>query len=347
MARDDLTYSAAGVDIDTGNELVRRIKNLKGASRPEILSGIGGFAGAFSVPAGYRDPVFLSSTDGVGTKLKVAFMANRHDTVGQDLVAMSVNDVLAMGGEPVVFLDYFATGRLDADTAHAVIKGISDACTLAGCTLLGGETAELPGFYADGEYDLAGFCVAVAERSSLPEPDRVSPGDVVIGLPSSGLHSNGYSLARRVIFDVLGLGIDDPFPGEPDGRTVADVLLEPTVIYVKDVLPLIKEGLVRAMVHVTGGGLVDNPPRVLPAGLGMDLDRSSWKEPNVFRVLREAGVSDAEMARTFNLGLGYLVVVPQENSDRALDMLRSSGSDARVVGRITQRDGSSRESRLV
>jgi phosphoribosylformylglycinamidine cyclo-ligase len=305
-----LTYRAAGVDIEAGDEAVRRIAPLARATfRPEVLGDIGAFAGFVRVPDKYREPVLVSATDGVGTKLKVAFMADRHDTVGVDLVAMAVNDVLVHGAEPLYFLDYIGCHRLDPARIERIVRGVAEGCRQAGCALIGGETAELGDLYGPGEYDLAGFAVGVAERSRIVDGAAVRAGDVVIGLASSGLHANGYSLARRIVFDVLRLPLDAEFPGT--GRPVADVLLEPTRIYVRAVLPLLERVPVRAMAHITGGGLTGNLPRVLPEGCRAVIRRAAWPVPPVFGTLQRAGrVAEGEMFRTFNMGIGFVLVVP-------------------------------------
>ena len=329
-----LTYRDAGVDIDAGDDAVRRIAPLAAATaRPEVLGGVGGFASFVAVPARFREPVLVSSTDGVGTKLKVAFLAGRHDTVGIDLVAMGVNDVLVHGAEPLYFLDYVGLARLDPARVEAIVRGVAEGCRLAGCALVGGETAELPDLYAPGEYDLAGFAVGVVERSRIVDGRAVRPGDVVLGLASSGLHANGYTLARRIVFDVLGLGIGDPLPGT--GRTVAEALLEPTRIYVPSVLALLAEVEVSAMAHVTGGGLPGNVPRVLPEGCRARIRRSAWRVPAVFEALGAAGrVEDAEMFRTFNMGVGYLVVVAEAAAERAATLLAAAGETVLRLGEI-------------
>src|SRR5438105_12353552 len=301
-----LTYRDSGVDIDEGDALVERIKpHARRTMRPEVLAGIGGFGGLFEVPRRYDEPVLVVGTDGVGTKLKLAFLAGKHDTVGIDLVAMSVNDVVVCGAEPLVFLDYFATSRLKAAEAEQVIKGIAEGCARAGCSLIGGETAELPGFYQGGEYDLAGFCVGVVEKSRILDGAQVRAGDVVLGLASSGLHSNGFSLARKVLEREL----------TPE---LARDLLEPTRIYVKDCLALREAVQVHAFAHITGGGLPGNLPRVLPAEHRAVLKRGSWPVPEVFRKLQKAGnVTDGEMLRTFNLGVGMCAVVSRADAARA------------------------------
>ncbi len=323
-----LTYRDAGVDIDEGDALVERIKpHARRTARREVLAGIGGFGGLFEVPAGYREPVMVVGTDGVGTKLKLAFLAGKHDTVGIDLVAMSVNDVVVCGAEPVVFLDYFATSRLRAEEAEQVIKGIAEGCVRAGCALIGGETAELPGFYSQGEYDLAGFCVGVVEKSRILDGSRVKAGDAVLGLSSSGLHSNGFSLARKVFEHNLT-------------PQLARELLEPTRIYVKDCLALREALDVHAFAHVTGGGLPGNLPRVLPAGHRAVLRRGSWTEPPIFaRIQRAGNVADAEMLRTFNMGIGMCAVVSRADVPRALSLLQKRGQEAFEIGVVESAPG--------
>ena len=329
-----LTYREAGVDIDAGEDAVRRITPLvRATSRAEVIGGLGGFASFVSVPSKYREPVLVSSTDGVGTKLKVAFLAGRHDTVGIDLVAMGVNDILVHGAEPLYFLDYIAIGRLDPEQIEAIVSGVATGCRQAGCALVGGEMAEHPDSHAPGEYDLAGFAVGVVERTRLIDGSAVRPGDVVIGLASSGLHSNGFTLVRRIVFDVMRLGIFDPLPGTD--RSVADELLEPTRIYARSIQKLLESVEVRAMAHVTGGGLTGNVPRVLPQGCRARILRNSWSMPAVFETLREAGrVEDAEMFRTFNMGVGYLVIVPPTAAETAARLLREEGEKVARLGEI-------------
>ncbi|HET8538932.1 MAG TPA: phosphoribosylformylglycinamidine cyclo-ligase [Anaeromyxobacter sp.] len=334
-----LTYRDAGVDIDEGDRLVELIKPFaRRTLRPEVLAGIGGFGGLFALDvAKWRQPVLVSGTDGVGTKLKVAFAADRHDTVGQDLVAMCVNDVAVVGAEPLFFLDYFATGKLSADQAAQVVKGIAEGCRIAGCALVGGETAELPGFYAEGEYDLAGFSVGCVERSRIVDGRSVAPGDVVIGIASSGLHSNGYSLARKALlekhpldrtFDALG------------GRTLADALLEPTRIYAQDVLALLAKVPVKAFAHVTGGGLPGNVPRNLPDGARAVLEERRWPRPPIFDLVeREGQVARDEMYRTFNMGLGLVAVVAPGDEAAAHAVLRERDLGAWTVGAIEKGEG--------
>jgi phosphoribosylformylglycinamidine cyclo-ligase len=322
-----LTYRDAGVDIDAGDELVERIKpHVKRTLRPEVIGGLGGFGALFGVPRGYEDPVLVSGTDGVGTKLKVAFATGRHDTIGIDLVAMCVNDIATSGAEPLFFLDYFASGKLDVAVGESVIAGIAEGCRQAGCALVGGETAELPGMYSDGEYDLAGFAVGIVERAKILDGKRIAPGDVVLGVASSGLHSNGYSLARKLL------------PLEEH----ADLLLAPTKIYVKAIRAALAAGDVKGIAHITGGGLVENPPRILADGQLMRLDESRWPLPTVFQKIAAAGVSRAEMRRTFNCGLGLVVVVAAGDGARVKDALESAGESAFVVGEIAAGDGEPR-----
>ena len=329
-----LTYREAGVDIDAGEDAVRRITPLaRATSRAEVIGGLGGFASFVSVPSKYREPVLVSSTDGVGTKLKVAFLAGRHDTVGIDLVAMGVNDIIVHGAEPLYFLDYIAVGRLDPEQIEAIVSGVATGCRQAGCALVGGEMAEHPDSHAPGEYDLAGFAVGVVERTRLIDGSAVRPGDVVIGLASSGLHSNGFTLVRRIVFDVMRLGVFDRLPGTD--RSVADELLEPTRIYARAIQKLLETVEVRAMAHVTGGGLTGNVPRVLPQGCRVRIFRDSWSMPAVFETLREAGrVEDAEMFRTFNMGVGYLVIVPPTAAETAARLLREEGEKVARLGEV-------------
>jgi phosphoribosylformylglycinamidine cyclo-ligase len=332
------TYRDAGVDIDAGDRLVARIAALaRRTRRPEVLAGIGGFGAAFRAPRGLRDPLFVTATDGVGTKLRIAFQLDRHDTVGIDLVAMNVNDVLTLGAEPLVFLDYFATSRLDVDRAAAVVRGIAEGCRQAGCALVGGETAEMPSFYAAGEYDLAGFVVAVVERKRRIDGSRIRPGHALVGVASSGLHSNGYSLVRRVLADRgVSLAADVPELGEPLG----DVLLRPTRIYVKTLLPLLRgEGGVRVdgVAHVTGGGIPGNLPRILPRGCRARIERGSWPEPPIFGWLAANGpIETDEMDRTFNRGLGLVLAVPPRSADRVVDALRRRREKAWLVGEVVR-----------
>jgi phosphoribosylformylglycinamidine cyclo-ligase len=328
------TYSAAGVDIAAGDAAVDRIKaKVRSTYRPEVLGDIGGFGGLVALPEGYRSPVLVSSTDGVGTKAMVARAARRFDTIGIDLVAMCVDDIVCQGAEPLFFLDYISVGALDPDQIDALVTGVVEGCRQAGCALVGGEMAEHPGAMEPGEFDLVGFVVGVAERDRILTGENARAGDVLIGLPSPGLRSNGYSLARRVLFERAGLSLDDDlFPG----RTVADELLTPSVIYAPAVGRLLGDVDVRAVAHITGGGIAGNLPRVLPAGVDAELERSAWEVPRVFgEIQRHGQVSDDEMARVFNLGLGMVVVVPAEDAGRALAVLREAGHAAAEVGRLT------------
>jgi phosphoribosylformylglycinamidine cyclo-ligase len=333
-----LTYKQAGVDIDAGDELVERIKPLAAATRiAEVMGDVGGFAGLCRVPAEVEEPVLVSGTDGVGTKLKLAFLTGVHDTIGFDLVGMCVNDVLTCGARPLFFLDYFATGKLQVGVAEKVITGIAAACKESGCALLGGETAELPGMYAPGEYDLAGFAVGVVARKRIVDGSRVTAGDVAIGLPSSGLHANGYSLARSVLFEVMKLSPADR-PPELGGKTLGEMLLLPTRLYARHVNALLGDSGIdlRAMCHVTGGGLPANMPRVLPEGLGLRIERM-WHEPAIFALLRRGGAVDPrEMRHTFNLGIGFVFVVPERDAPRAIDALRALGESPFRAGAVVR-----------
>ena len=330
-----LSYKDAGVDIDAGDALVERIKPLaRKTMREGVLAGIGGFGALFEVPKRYREPVLVSGTDGVGTKLKLAFEWNMHDTVGIDLVAMSVNDVLVQGAEPLFFLDYFACGKLDVDTAAAVVGGIARGCELSGCALIGGETAEMPDVYKEGDYDLAGFAVGIVEKSAIIDGSTIVSGDVLIGLPSSGAHSNGYSLVRRIIAR-SGADLAAPFDGE---QTLADAVMAPTRIYVKPLLALTKALPVKGMAHITGGGLTGNVPRILPEEVRAEIAQAAWQRPRLFDWLqREGGVADDEMHRVFNCGIGMVVVVSVEDAPGALQILRDAGEPAVVIGSIMAR----------
>ena len=330
-----LSYRDAGVDISAGDELVERIKPFaKKTMREGVLSNLGGFGALFEIPKRYREPVLVSGTDGVGTKLKLAFDLHRHDTVGIDLVAMSANDVLVQGAEPLFFLDYFGCGKLDVDTATRVIVGIAKGCEYAGCALIGGETAEMPDMYPDGEYDLAGFAVGVVEKSQIITGQNIVPGDVVIGLASSGAHSNGYSLVRKILARARP-DLDAPFDGS---RTLADVLMEPTRIYVKPVRALIATLPVKGIAHITGGGLTENIPRVLPEAVKAVIEQSTWHRPELFRWLqREGRVAESEMHRVFNCGIGMCLVVAREHAIQALQFLNAAGEKAVQIGRIEAR----------
>jgi phosphoribosylformylglycinamidine cyclo-ligase len=335
---DPLTYRDAGVDIEAGDEAVRRLApHARSTTRPEVIGGIGAFASFVKIPRGYTEPILVSSTDGVGSKLKVAFRADRHDTVGIDLVAMGVNDVLVHGGEPLYFLDYIGTGRVEPARIERIVAGVAEGCRRAGCALVGGEISEMPDIYTSGEYDLVGFAVGVVEASRILDGRAVRPGDVVLGLASAGLHSNGFTLARKIVFDVMKLGVDAALPGT--GRTVAEELLEPTRIYARGVLRLLKEVEVHAMAHITGGGLPGNVPRVLPERCRAVLRRGAWAVPPVFETLRQAGrVAEAEMFRTFNMGIGYVVIVPPAAAERATAVLTAAGETVRTIGEIVAGD---------
>ena len=336
MNSSPLSYKDAGVDIDAGDALVERIKPFaKRTMRPEVLGGIGGFGALFEVPKRYREPVLVSGTDGVGTKLKLAFEWKMHDTVGIDLVAMSVNDVLVQGAEPLFFLDYFACGKLDVETATAVIGGIARGCELSGCALIGGETAEMPGMYPPGEYDLAGFAVGAVEKSRILTGADVRAGDVVLGLASSGVHSNGFSLVRKCIERA---GAD--LPAVLDGQPFREAVMAPTRLYVKSVLALLAQHPVRALAHITGGGLIENIPRVLPDGCCAHLRKGSWPQSELFAWLqRTAGIDDHEMNRTFNNGIGMVVVVEAAQAEAAAALLREQGETVYPVGVIAARNG--------
>ncbi len=333
-----LSYRDAGVDIDAGDALVERIKPYaKRTLRPEVLAGIGGFGALVELPKRYREPVLVSGTDGVGTKLKLAFALNRHDTIGIDLVAMSVNDILVQGAEPLFFLDYYVCERLDVAVAADVVKGIADGCEQAGCALIGGETAEHPGAFVPGEYDLAGFAVGVVEKSKAIDGRRIAAGDVLVGLGSSGPHSNGFSLIRRIL-DVCGADLRAPAPGLGGTRTLGETLLAPTRIYVKPVLALMREVDVKGMAHITGGGLLENTHRMFPAHLAARLDRASWPRPPIFDWLQQRGnVADAEMHRVFNCGIGMVVVVAADDADRAQRLLAAAGESVYRIGAVVPR----------
>ncbi|MBX3263283.1 MAG: phosphoribosylformylglycinamidine cyclo-ligase [Labilithrix sp.] len=328
-----ISYREAGVDIDAGDELVERIKPFARMTRiPEVLGDVGGFAGLCAVPGDVVDPVLVSGTDGVGTKLKVAFLTGVHDTIGFDLVGMCVNDVITTGARPLFFLDYFGTGKLQVGVAERVVKGIAEACKEAGCALLGGETAELPGMYAEGEYDLAGFAVGVVSRPAIVDGKRVSAGDRAIGVASSGLHSNGYSLARRALFDAMKLAPGDR-PARLGGESVAEALLAPTRLYARHVRAVLAAGVdVRAMSHITGGGLPGNLPRVLPDGLGVRLG-APWKRPAIVELVAER-VEEVELRRVFNLGVGFVFVVPADQAARAREALAAQGEEPIDLGEV-------------
>lgn len=326
-----LSYKDAGVDIDAGNALVDRIKGVaKRTARPEVMGGLGGFGALCEIPEGYKQPVLVSGTDGVGTKLRLAMDLNKHDTIGIDLVAMCVNDLVVAGAEPLFFLDYYATGQLNVDTAADVVKGIGAGCELAGAALVGGETAEMPGMYDGDDYDLAGFCTGVVEKSEIIDGSKVAVGDTLIGLASSGPHSNGYSLIRKII-EVSDADLDQ----EIEGRKLSDALMEPTRIYVKSILKLMKAQQVNALSHITGGGLLENIPRVLPEGAKAVIRTDSWNPSGVFQWLQSSGnVDSREMYRTFNCGVGMVICVPADQADAALANLKESGEDAWIIGSI-------------
>ena len=343
-SRPNLSYRDAGVDIDAGDELVERIKPFaKRTMRPEVLAGIGGFGGLVEIGKRFKDPVLVSGTDGVGTKLMLAFALDRHDTVGIDLVAMSVNDILVQGAEPLFFLDYFACGKLDVDVATAVVKGIAAGCETAGCALIGGETAEMPGMYKEGEYDLAGFAVGVVDRADIIDGRSITAGDVVLGIASSGPHSNGFSLIRKIVA-ASGSDLASPF----DGTTLGAALLAPTRIYVKPVLALMHDVKVKGMAHITGGGLLENVPRMLPPGLQARLSRATWSRPPIFSWLQRHGnVADEEMHRVFNCGIGMTIVVAPEHADRAIKVLGGAGERAHRIGSIVAQPAGERATVVV
>lgn len=332
MSKQSLSYKDAGVDINAGNALVERIKpEVKRTTRAEVIGGLGGFGALCAIPSKYKEPVLVSGTDGVGTKLRLAIDLKKHDTIGIDLVAMCVNDLVVQGAEPLFFLDYYATGKLDVNVAADVVKGIADGCVQSGCALVGGETAEMPGMYHAGDYDLAGFCVGVVEKSEIIDGSRVKNGDALIALGSSGPHSNGYSLVRKVI-DVAGV---NPATELLDNKLLSEHLLAPTKIYVKSVLALIKQADVHAIAHLTGGGFWENIPRVLPKNTKAVIDEKSWKWPSVFNWLQEKGNIDTyEMYRTFNCGVGMVIALPQEQVETALAILKQAGENAWLIGHI-------------
>ena len=331
-----LSYRDAGVDIDAGNALVEKIKpHAKRTLRPEVLGGLGGFGALFEIPLDrYKKPVLVAGTDGVGTKLKLAMDMGKHDTIGIDLVAMCVNDLIVQGAEPLFFLDYYATGHLNVDAAADVVKGIADGCLLSGCSLTGGETAEMPGMYEGDDYDLAGFCVGIVDKDQVIDGSKVGAGDVIIGLASSGPHSNGYSLIRKVL-EVSGASLNDDFNGQPLG----EVLLAPTRIYIKPLLALFKQVDVHALAHITGGGLTENLPRVLPDNCRAVIDTQGWQRPEIFNWLQQQGnIEDSELYRTFNCGVGMTIVVPADQAEAAVAQLNQAGETATIIGRIESFD---------
>jgi phosphoribosylformylglycinamidine cyclo-ligase len=345
MTSESMTYRAAGVDIDAGEELVRRIKPAVAATRRAgVLSGLGGFGGLFELPTGYRNPVLVSGTDGVGTKLKLAIAQGRHGGVGIDLVAMCANDIVVCGAEPLFFLDYYATGKLDVDVAADVVSGIAEGCKRAGCALIGGETAEMPRMYGAGDYDLAGFCVGIVEKDAILEAGAVRPGDALIAMASSGPHSNGYSLIRRVL-EASGASLDTPVQPADDSdprqpTALGDALLEPTRIYAKAAQALIRHGGVHSLAHITGGGITDNLPRSLPPNTKAAIDLRSWALPPVFRWLQDAGgIEQPEMLRTFNCGVGMIASVAADRAVGICGLLRTAGEDAWIIGRVEPHKG--------
>ncbi|MBF0472975.1 MAG: phosphoribosylformylglycinamidine cyclo-ligase [Nitrospirae bacterium] len=327
-----LTYKDAGVDIKEADKLIASISSMaKKTYRPEVVTGIGSFGALFALDIiKYKEPVIVSGTDGVGTKLDIAIMMDVHDTIGIDLVAMCVNDIITSGAEPLFFLDYLATSKLRAEQGSQIIKGIAEGCLQAGCSLIGGETAEMPGFYPEGVYDLSGFAVGVVEKSEIINGADIKAGDVIIGLPSRGVHSNGFSLVRKTLFEHAGMDVATNV--KELGKTIGKALLEPTIIYVKTVEEIKKRVKIKGMAHITGGGITDNLPRTLPKGLGAEIDRSSWIVPAIFRLIQEKGnINDAEMLKTFNMGIGFMIVVDKEDAEKI--------SEYNVVGRVVEGDG--------
>ena len=343
MANEKLSYKGAGVDIDAGEELVKNIKPLAAKTKRDgLVGGIGGFGALFEIPKHYKQPILVTGTDGVGTKLRLALDIGRHNTIGIDLVAMSVNDILVQGAEPLFFLDYFSCGKLDVERATEVVSGIAKGCELSGCALIGGETAEMPGMYNRGDYDLAGFCVGAVEREKILSPEKISEGDILLGLAASGLHSNGFSLVRHIV-EEAGISYTDDAPFQT-GTTLAEALLEPTKIYVTSALAAIAAGGVHGIAHITGGGLIENIPRVLPKGLGADLNASAWKLPEVFRWLAITGkISQREMARTFNCGIGMVVIVDESRANDLSKIFMKCHEQVIPIGQIVKRENSSVE----
>lgn len=342
MEKKTITYKDAGVDIDAGNASVELIKPyVKQTQRPEVIGGLGGFGGLFAFDKSkYENPVLVSGTDGVGTKLKLAFDMNKHDTIGIDAVAMCVNDILVSGAEPLFFLDYVALGKLEPEQLAQVVKGVADGCVQANCALVGGETAEMPGFYKVGEYDVAGFCVGVVDRNKIIDGSKIKAGDVIFGLPSSGLHSNGFSLARKLMLEVEGKALTDPFGDS--GKSIGEVMLEPTRIYVKSVLALLEAlpDAVLGMAHITGGGLLENVPRVLPKTVNAVFDRSTWPKPAIFDALADAGnLGDDELYKTFNMGIGFVIIADKEQAEAVAAKLTALNETFYRIGEITDGDG--------
>ena len=336
MENKKLTYRDAGVDIDAGNYSVQLIKDsVKATYRPEVLGDLGGFGGLFALSTKYKEPVLVSGTDGVGTKLKLAFMLNKHDTVGQDAVAMCVNDILVQGAEPLFFLDYLAVGKLDPEQVASVVKGVAGACKESGCALIGGETAEMNGFYPVGEYDIAGFAVGAVEKSEIITSERVKEGDVILGLPSSGLHSNGFSLVRKIVFELKGFKGDEYI--EELGKTIGEELLTPTRLYPRVCLPLIRDFNLHGMAHITGGGFYENIPRALPDDMGVEIDAGAWEMPKIFELLQKWGNVDwPEMYRTFNMGVGMVIIAAPEDADKIRDSLEQKGETVYTLGHVTK-----------
>jgi len=331
-------YKQAGVDIAAGNEAVERMKkHVKKTFRPEVLTGLGGFGGLFSLNKDkYEEPVLVSGTDGVGTKLKLAFAMDKHDTIGIDAVAMCVNDVIVTGAEPLFFLDYLACDKVVPEKIEAIVKGVADGSEQAGCALIGGETAEMPGMYSDGEYDIAGFTVGIVDRPKAIDGSTIQAGDAVIGLASSGIHSNGFSLVRRLLLEQQGYALTDK-PEELEGRTLGDVLIEPTRIYVKQILKLLESVKIKGMAHITGGGFIENIPRVLPEGVNVDINRGSWPVLPIFGLMQRVGsITDRDMFTTFNMGVGMVLVVPAEQAEQALAIAKEQGEQAYRIGTVTE-----------
>lgn len=331
-----LTYRDAGVDIDAGNLSVKLIKDsVKATYRPEVLGDLGGFGGLFAMSTKYKEPVLVSGTDGVGTKLRLAFILDKHDTIGQDAVAMCVNDILVQGAEPLFFLDYLAVGKLEPEQVADVVKGVANACKESGCALIGGETAEMAGFYAEGEYDIAGFAVGAVEKSKIITSEKVKAGDVILGLPSSGVHSNGYSLVRKIVFDVKGFKGDEYI--DELGKTIGEELLTPTRLYPKSCLPLIEKFDIHGMVHVTGGGYYENIPRALPEDMGAEIDATSWPVPPIFNLLKEWGNVDwHEMYRTFNMGIGMIIIASADEAEKIKADMQARNEAVYEIGKVTQ-----------
>ena len=331
-----LTYRDAGVDIDAGNLSVKLIKDsVKATYRPEVLGDLGGFGGLFAMSTKYKEPVLVSGTDGVGTKLRLAFILDKHDTIGQDAVAMCVNDILVQGAEPLFFLDYLAVGKLEPEQVADVVRGVANACKESGCALIGGETAEMAGFYAEGEYDIAGFAVGAVEKSKIITSEKVKAGDVILGLPSSGVHSNGYSLVRKIVFDVKGFKGDEYI--DELGKTIGEELLTPTRLYPKSCLPLIEKFDIHGMVHVTGGGYYENIPRALPEDMGAEIDAASWPVPPIFNLLKEWGNVDwHEMYRTFNMGIGMIIIASADEAEKIKADLQARNEAVYEIGKVTQ-----------